>query len=161
MPRALADTACPSCDAPAPPGAWRCTRCGYLFLADAGARPRPRIGKRALGTAAAVGAAAIAVLVANAGGGRGDGPSAGITRASSARLEVLSERPLSRPAAERALEERFLPVPDDDEADVSCSGRQARPAHSVRRCQVRYPGGTERLVILITNARGAEVISER
>jgi hypothetical protein len=113
--------------------------------------PRPHLSRKVVfvvGTVVAV----VVVLVASI---------LRVTPASSARLEVLSRHPLSTPAAERALEERFLAVPDDDEADVSCSGRQARPAHSVRRCHVVYPGGTERLVVLITNARGAEVISER
>jgi hypothetical protein len=73
---------------------------------------------------------------------------------------VLSERPLSNRAAERILEERYLPVQDDDQADVQCSGRIAKPAHSVRRCRVIYPEGGERTIVLLTNARGAEVLSE-
>jgi hypothetical protein len=76
------------------------------------------------------------------------------------RLEVLSERPLSRRALERVLEDRYLPVPDDDEADVHCSGRIAKPAHSVRRCEVIYSEGVRRGIVLLTNARGAEVLSE-
>ena len=47
-----------------------------------------------------------------------------------------------------------------DEADVSCSGRIAKPAHSVRRCRVHYPGGAERRIAVLTNARGAEVLSK-
>ena len=67
--------------------------------------------------------------------------------------------PLSRRALERSLEARYLPIPDDDEADVSCSGRIPKPAHSVRRCRVHYPGGAERRIVVLTNARGAEVLS--
>jgi hypothetical protein len=73
---------------------------------------------------------------------------------------VLSERPLSTRAAERLLEDRYLPVPDDDEADVHCSERIPKPAHSVRRCRVTYPAGVQRAIVLLTNARGAEVLSE-
>ena len=58
------------------------------------------------------------------------------------------------------LEARYLPIPDDDEADVTCSGRIPKPAHSVRRCQVRYPGGVERRIVILTNGRGQEVLSK-
>ena len=51
------------------------------------------------------------------------------------------------------------PIPDDDEADVTCSGRIPKPAHSVRRCRIHYPGGAERRIAVLTNARGAEVLS--
>jgi hypothetical protein len=124
--------------------------------------PRPRLSRRALAiTATVVAVVAVgftAVLVLRGGD---DVTSAGVTAASSARLELLSEHPLSNVNAERVLEERFLAVPDDDEADVTCSERMPRPAYSVRRCQVLYPGGTERDLVLITRANGAEVLRER
>jgi hypothetical protein len=124
--------------------------------------PRPRLSRRALGVAAAVvvvvaiGATAVLLLR-----GADDVESAGVTEASSARLELLSYHPLSNPNAERLLEERFLPVPDDDEADVTCSERVPRPAYSVRRCHVLYPGGSQREIIVVTNASGAEMLRER
>ena len=124
--------------------------------------PRPHPSRRALARAAAVVAVvAVVVTIVLVTRGGDEGPSAGVTDASSARLELLSEHPLSKLRAERLLEERFLPVPDDDESDVTCSGRVPRPAYSVRRCHVLYPGGSERLVVLITNASGAEVLRER
>ena len=42
---------------------------------------------------------------------------------------------------------------------MTCSGRIPKPAHSVRRCRVHYPGGAERRIVVLTNARGAEVLS--
>ncbi len=70
------------------------------------------------------------------------------------------ELALTHRALERVLEERYLPIPDDDEADVTCSGRIPKPAHSVRRCLIHYPGGAERRIAVLTNARGAEVLSK-
>ena len=155
----MTDTACPSCDAPAAPGARRCATCGYRFVEDASAAPRPRIGRRELGLgAAALSAAATALLAIVLIGGEGGGETVA-GGAPSAHLPVLSEHPLSRLALERILEERLLPVPDDDEADVHCSGRIAKPAHSVRRCEVTYPGGTRNRFVVLTTARGAEVLS--
>jgi hypothetical protein len=61
---------------------------------------------------------------------------------------------------EAAIEQVYVPLRDDDTAAVSCSGREAKPAHSVRRCEVRYPNGTERRVVVLTNARGNEVLSK-
>jgi hypothetical protein len=157
----VAETTCPSCDAPAPAGARACARCGYGFFED-GARtthlPRPdRVTLTVLAGAAglvAVVAAAAALLT----GGGGDEDTATAATASS-HLTILSEHPLGRRALERNLEERYLPIPDDDEADVACSGRIPEPAHSVRRCMIVYPGGQGRRVVVITNARGAEVLS--
>lgn len=57
---------------------------------------------------------------------------------------------------ERLLEERFTGLRDDDTASVSCSKLVAKPAHAVRRCRVLYPTGADRLVILLTDARGRE-----
>jgi hypothetical protein len=77
-------------------------------------------------------------------------------------LEVLSEHPLPTRDAELLLEERFTALlRDDDSAAVRCSRREPRPAHSLRRCRVRYPSGIERTVVLLTNASGTEVLSER
>lgn len=121
--------------------------------------PRPHLSRTALAVAAAAVAIGAAGVLVTRGGDEGE--TAGVTDASSARLELLSEHPLSKLNAERLLEERFLPVPDDDESDVTCSGRVPRPAYSVRRCHVLYPGGSERVVVLITNASGAEVLRER
>jgi ribosomal protein L40E len=157
----MTDTACPSCDAPAPAGARRCSRCGYRFLEDAGPvrRPHPPLKSVAL-TAAAVAAVAVAaVLVAGADGGgadendaRGDAPSA--------HLDVLSDHPLTTSVAARLLERRFIGVRDDESAFVSCSGRIPKPAHSVRRCHLHYPGGIQRRIVLLTTANGAEVLGE-
>ncbi len=151
----MSDTSCPSCDAPARPGARRCARCGYRFLED-GAAAR-RFPTRPLLVAAGLAALAVAgVAIANGGGA--DEPSTAAP--TGARLQVVSEHPLSTRAAEALLEERYTALRDDDSAAVSCSGREAKPAHSVRRCEVRYANGTERRVVLLTNARGNEVLSK-
>ena len=158
----MTDTTCPSCDAPAPAGARRCGRCGYEFLEDGGAtlrRPRP---SGPVVAAIVAGGALLAVAVAGVaaiGGGEGEEAAAG-GGAQGAHLEVLSPHPMSNRAAERVLTERYLAMPDDDETDVHCSGREPRPAHSVRRCAILYPGGTTRTVVVITTASGSEVLSE-
>jgi hypothetical protein len=154
----MTDTACPNCDEPAPARARRCPRCGYEFVEGAGARPGlSRAGWRsAIAAVAVLAGTLVAVMLA---GGAEDEDAAQVTRAPQARLEVLSKRPLARHDAELLLERRYFPVPDDDESDVRCSRREPKPAHSVRRCQVVYPGGTERTVVLLTNASGAEVLS--
>jgi hypothetical protein len=158
----MTDTTCPSCDAPAPARARACARCGYRFFEDGGPAdhlPRPDRTALTLGAAATVLAvAAIAVAVLLTGGGGGD-DTADVAAAATTHLTILSKDPLSRRALERLLEERYLPVPDDDEADVTCSRRIPEPAHSVRRCRVHYPGGAERRIGVLTNARGAEVLS--
>ena len=97
---------------------------------------------------------AISVLVA--GGSGGDETASATPRE---HLTILAQHPLSRRPLERLLEERYLPIPDDDEADVTCSGRIPMPAYSVRRCRVHYPGGAEREIAVLTNARGAELLS--
>jgi ribosomal protein L40E len=157
----MTDTTCPSCDAPVPARAGTCARCGYRFFEDGGAADHlPRPGRKAL----AIGAAALVLVIAATGvsvlvsGGGGGADTAGAAPAS--HLTVLSGTPLHRRALERVLEERYLPVPDDDEADVTCSTRIPKPAHSVRRCLVHYPGGSERRIAVLTNARGAEVLSK-
>ena len=155
----MTDTTCPSCDAPAPAGARSCARCGYRFLeAGQGSRERPSLRPVALYAGALAVAGAAAVLAVGAlGGGDGD-----VARSSEpqAHLEMLSEHPISTPAAERLLKQRYIGTRNDESASVRCSGRVPKPAHSVRRCLVHYPGGIERRVILLTTANGAEVISK-
>jgi hypothetical protein len=157
----VTDTTCPSCDAPAPARARACASCGYRFYEDGGPAahlPRPDRATLTVGAGVAVLVAVIAgAILLFTGGGGGEGTAAGATAAS--HLTILSNHPLGRLALERNLEARYLPVPDDDEADVTCSGRIPKPAHSVRRCLIVYPGGQGRRVSVITNARGAEVLS--
>ena len=162
----MTDTTCPSCDAPAPPGACRCARCGYRFLEDGGTARRPP-RPSGLGVVAALAACALAA-VALAGaliarGGDDAGEVAAVDSPQPVHLDVLSPHPLSTLDTERALTQRYLAIPDDDESDVRCSRREPRPAHSVRRCHILYPGGTDhtiRTVVVITTANGSEVLSE-
>ena len=148
----MSETSCPSCDAPVSAAARKCARCGYRFVEDGGRTlPAPPLPLLAAGGLVAAAALAVALV-----GGGDDG----VTADRPARLQVVSEQPLSTPAAERLLEERYTALRDDDSAAVSCSEREAKPAHSVRRCMVRYPNGTERRVVLLTNARGNEVLSK-
>jgi hypothetical protein len=153
---------CPSCDAPAPARARACASCGYRFYEDGGPAahlPRPDRVTLTVGAGIAVLVAVIAAtILLVTGGGGGDDTATGATATS--HLTILSNDPLGRLALERNLEARYLPIPDDDEADVTCSARIPEPAHSVRRCVVHYPGGAERHVAVITNARGAEVLSK-
>jgi ribosomal protein L40E len=155
----MTDTTCPSCDAPAPSGARSCARCGYRFLEAApGPRERPSLRPVALYAGALAVAGAAAVLAAGTlGGGDGD-----LARSSEPRshLDILAEHPVSTPAAERLLKRRYIGTRNDESASVRCSGRVPKPAHSVRRCIVHYPGGIERRVVLLTSANGAEVISK-
>jgi hypothetical protein len=156
----MTDTTCPSCDAPAPARARACPACGYRFFEDGGPAahlPRPDRTALTVGAGAAalvVTAVALALLLT---GGAND-ETAGATPLP--RLPILSDHPLGKHALERVLDERYLPIPDDDEADVTCSGRIPEPAHSVRRCRIHYPGGAERRIAVITNARGSEVLTE-
>jgi hypothetical protein len=154
-------TSCPSCDAPAPARARSCASCGYRFV-EAEARARPPVGKgTVLGGVAAVCLVAAATLALASALGSGEEeagqPAAVAVRDTS---EVVSAHPLSKNAAEAVLEDLYVSEGDDDAASVRCSGREARPAHSVRRCLIRYPNGGMRLVVLLTNARGAEVLRE-
>ena len=157
----MADTTCPSCDAPAPARARACPRCGYRFFEDGGRAdhlPRPDRATLTAGAGLAVLVVAVIAALVLVSGGSGSDETASATPRS--HLTILSQHPLPRLPLERLLEERYLPVPDDDEADVTCSGRIPKPAHSVRRCRVHYPGGAERRIAVITNARGAEVLSK-
>jgi hypothetical protein len=158
----MADATCPSCDSPAPARARACARCGYRFVEDGGPAPnRPAIPWNARGlalAAAALAAVAVAAALVLSGGGSGTQEPAAATPPE--HLPVLAAHPLGRHALERVLEDRFLPVPDDDEADVTCSARIPKPAHSLRHCRVAYPGGVRRDVVVLTKAAGAEVLSE-
>jgi ribosomal protein L40E len=155
----MTDTTCPSCDAPAPAGARSCVRCGYRFLeAGPGPRERPSLRPVALYGAGLAAAGVGAVLALGAlGGDDGD-----VARSSEPlpHLDVISQHPVSTHAAERLLKRRYIGVRNDESAFVHCSGRVPKPAHSVRRCIVHYPGGIERRVVLLTSANGAEIISK-
>lgn len=108
-----------------------------------------------------LGAVVVAAVLVLGGSGDGDaGAPAAVALETTRRLELVADHPLDTRAAERRLEARFTPMRDDDSAFVRCSGREAKPAHSVRRCTVRYPSGMERSVVLLTTARGDEVLSE-
>ena len=155
----MTDTTCPSCDAPAAAGARSCPRCGYRFLeAGPGPRRRPSLRPLAAGGGALAVAAIGAVLAVSAlGTGDDDVASSGETQS---HLAILSAHPLPTGVAERLLERRYFGTRNDESSSVSCSGRIPKPAHSVRRCLVHYPGGIERRVVLLTSANGAEVISK-
>jgi hypothetical protein len=141
-----------------------CAECGYRFVED----PPPAGRRRRLAplplTAGAVAASAATALVVSLGGGKTD--DAGPERRSAADRgrsgpEVLARRPLSTPAAERRLEERFVSQRDDDSASARCSALQPRPAHAIRWCRIRYAGGGERTVIVLSNPQGYELLVER
>jgi hypothetical protein len=152
----MSDTSCPRCDAPAAAGARTCGGCGYRFLEDGAAVRRPSPWPL-LGAGAAAALAVVAV-VAIADGGDEHAPSP-IAQPEAARLQIISERPLSTARVETAIEELYIPLRDDDSGSVDCTDRVAKPAHSVRRCEVRYANGTDRRVVVLTNARGNEVLS--
>jgi len=158
----MTDATCPSCDSPAPARARVSARCGYRFVEDGGPAPnRPAMPGNARGLALAAAAmAAVAVAAALVLSGGGSGTQEPAAASPPEHLPVLAARPLGRHALERVLEDRFLAVPDDDEADVTCSARIPRPAHSLRHCRLAYPGGVRRDVVVLTTAAGAEVLSE-
>jgi zinc-ribbon domain len=147
---------CPNCDAPASPGARVCASCGYRFLED-------RRPGRALLVAAAVAALVAAAVIVIPGADDAQPTDVEQGRApDSPRVptELLSEHPLSAREAERRLEARFTSPRDDDSAAVRCAGREPRPAHAIRYCQVRYPNGSQRRVVVLLDARGRELLSE-
>ena len=119
---------------------------------------RPRVPPLAVAGVALAALAVLGAILLAGGGPASEEPASAAEQPM--HLVMLSNHPVSRRTAEALLEEHFLPVRDDDEADVTCSGRIPKPAHSVRRCVIRYPGGSERRIALLTNARGDEVVSE-
>jgi hypothetical protein len=152
---------CPNCGARATGRARACADCGYRFLEDPGRAPHSRpqwrgIRDVALMTAgvAALGIGALVVVREVGGDARG---TAGDREAGP---DVLSEHPVSGRAVERLLEERFTSFRDDDSASASCSRLEPRPAHAIRWCSIRYPGGTERTVIVMTH-QGRELVLRR
>jgi ribosomal protein L40E len=155
----MTDTTCPSCDAPAAAGARRCSRCGYRFVEDGGPglRPRPSLTPVAFG-GAALAVLAVAIILALRAGGTDEELARG--SASPPHLDILSKHPVRTGAAERLLARRYFGARNDESAFVHCSGRVPKPAHSVRRCIVHYPGGGRRRVVLLTSANGAEVLSQ-
>lgn len=148
---------CPRCDEPAPARARVCPACGYRFLED-------RRPGRALLVIVSVAAAIAAAVVLIPGGddprphdveaGRAADPPRVLT-------ELLANHPLSAREVERRLEGRFTSERDDDSAAVRCSAREPRPAHAIRRCRIRYPNGAGRSVVVLLDARGRELLSER
>lgn len=151
---------CPDCGARATAQAKACAECGCRFLEDSpsAARTRAASGRRVRAAALAAGGvgalACAAILVAGSAGEAGDATS---DRAAS---NLLSSHPLSARAAERQLEARFTWPRGDRSASARCSQLQPRPAHAIRHCRIRYPGGTERTVIVLTNPQGHELLVE-
>jgi hypothetical protein len=76
------------------------------------------------------------------------------------RVDVLASHPLSARAAERRLEARFTSPRDDDSVFARCSALEPRPTDALRRCRIRYPAGTVRTVVLLTNPRGQQLLVE-
>jgi hypothetical protein len=154
---------CPDCGARATARSKACAVCGYRFVEDSSRPERMRPPFTAVGTAAAAVAAlaAVAVLVLDGGGDDDSRRDARSAAAGQGGPEVLSRRPLSARAAERRLEERFVAPRDDDSAAARCSALQPRPAHAIRWCHIRYPGGRERTVIVLSNPQGHELLVER
>jgi hypothetical protein len=102
--------------------------------------------------------ALVMVVVLRSGDERAAAPSS--RPAASSLGQVLSSHPLSARAAERALEKLYVSMRDDDSASARCGRREPRPVYSFRRCGIRYPGGSTRRVVLLTNAGGDEVLIE-
>jgi hypothetical protein len=75
-------------------------------------------------------------------------------------VDLLASHPLSARAAERRLEARFTSPRDDETASARCSALEPRPTDALRRCRIRYPGGTTRTVVLLTNPRGQQLLVE-
>lgn len=164
-----AQPSCPKCGAPAGARAERCDRCGYRFVEDAprtsgAARPgRRRVGTIALAAIAVAGLGYAAALVARDGEEASDARISERGAAGGLRvgLDVLSSNPLSTGAVERRLEARFAQPHDAGRAAARCSALQPRPAHAIRRCTIRHPGGGESFVVVMTNPHGQEVLVDR
>jgi hypothetical protein len=150
------DLSCPACGARAAAHLDACAACDYRFVEGAAGRRRvPRVGLAGALAAALVVAVAVAAVALLAGG---DDPDPAAAARSSP--EVLSMHPLSTHAAERRLEARFASAQDDDSAAARCSELEPRPAHAIRHCRIRYPGGAERSVIVLSNPQGRELLIE-
>jgi hypothetical protein len=153
---------CPECGAPAAAAASRCGRCGYAFYVDASpGAPRRRRGSLAILAAVAIGVAATVALLTAGGGEAPRAERRGSEAVERPPPDLLSRRPLSAREAERRLEARFTSLRDDDTASVRCSRLIPKPAHAIRFCEIRYPSGSERTVIVMTNPQGREVLIER
>ena len=162
---------CPNCGARAAARSKVCADCGYPFVEDSsGARhgsaairvDRRRVRVVAL-AAAVVAAAGLTAWVAVRGARETGDASLDRTSAPPAdrpRAQVLSRHPQSARAAERRLVARVTSPRDDDSAAARCSALQPRPAHAIRYCRVRYPGGTERTVVVLSNPQGHELLVE-
>jgi hypothetical protein len=99
-----------------------------------------------------------AVVLVTRGDGEADDASAGTAPDAPAGQDVLADHPLSTSAVERRLEARFIGVRDDESAAVLCSALEPRPAHAIRHCRIRYPGGVERRMVVLTNPQGRELL---
>jgi hypothetical protein len=62
---------------------------------------------------------------------------------------------------EHLLEARFAAPRPGQSAVALCSALQPRPAHAIRRCQIRHPGGGISGVVVLTNPKGQEVLVDR
>jgi hypothetical protein len=76
-------------------------------------------------------------------------------------LDVLSSHPLSSRGVEHLLEARFASPRPGDSAVARCSALQPRPAHAIRHCGIRHPGGGISGVVVLTNPQGQEVLVNR
>jgi hypothetical protein len=137
-----------------------CAACGYRFVE--GRRPAARRGGRVLALLA-VGVVALG-LAAFVLAGQGEEAAPHVREVAPrgpAGPEVLADRLLPGPAVERRLEVRFSSQRDDDSASARCSPLEPRPAHAIRWCEIRYPSGMERTVIVLSNPGGRELLIER
>jgi hypothetical protein len=147
---------CPECDAPVPARARVCPACGYRFIEDR----RPGRALLPAGAVAALVATAVIVIPRGEEASSTDVEAGRPPDSPRVTVELLSNHPLGRRAAERSLEDRFTSLRDDDSAAARCSARQPRPAHAVRHCRIRYPNGTTKRIVLLLDARGRELLSE-
>lgn len=148
---------CPGCGAPAKAHANACAGCGYRFVQHA--HRAPHSGRRRWRIRAGVSAA---VVIAGAGCaawlvGRDPQQAAPADRVPTT-PDVLSSHPRSTGGVEHLLEARFASPRPGDSAVARCSALQPRPAHAIRRCRIRHPGGEVSAVVVLTNPQGREVL---
>jgi hypothetical protein len=112
---------------------------------------------------AAVGVAVLgtAVLVSSGGEGEAGRDARSVASPGPTGPDVLADRLLPGPAVERRLEERFTSAGDDDSASARCAPIEPRAAHAIRWCEIRYPSGSERTVIVLSSPGGQELLIER